>query len=242
MIKLLYVIIMNLYRAPYMIPKMRYQANHPEKYSESRRYHLVRHAIKLMKRTGRIHTKAYGEENLPKEGGYVMVPNHQGKYDVLGIMNVHKEPCSFVMDKNKSNTILVREIVDLVQGKRLDKNDVRQAIQVINEMAREVSEGRKYIIFPEGEYEFNNKNKMGTFKPGSFKAAVKAKAPIVPVALVDSYKVFNSFTLGKVTTQVHFLKPLFYEDYIGKKTTEIAEIVKGRIAEVLEQYSFSRPY
>lgn len=242
MIKLLYVIIMNLYRAPYMIPKMRYQANHPEKYSESRRYHLVRHAIKLMKRTGRIHTKAYGEENLPKEGGYVMVPNHQGKYDVLGIMNVHKEPCSFVMDKNKSNTILVREIVDLVQGKRLDKNDVRQAIQVINEMAREVSEGRKYIIFPEGEYEFNNKNKMGTFKPGSFKAAVKAKAPIVPVALVDSYKVFNSFTLGKVTTQVHFLKPLFYEDYIGKKTAEIAEIVKGRIAEVLEQYSFSRPY
>ncbi|MCI8895587.1 MAG: 1-acyl-sn-glycerol-3-phosphate acyltransferase [Lachnospiraceae bacterium] len=242
MIKFLYVIIMNLFRAPYMIPKMRYQANHPEKYSESTRYHLVRHAIKLMKRTGRIHTKAYGEENLPREGGYVMVPNHQGKYDVLGIMNVHKEPCSFVMDKNKSNTILVREIVDLVQGKRLDKNDVRQAIQVINDMAREVSEGRKYIIFPEGEYEFNNKNQMGTFKPGSFKAAVKAKAPIVPVALIDSYKVFNSFTLGKVTTQVHFLKPLFYEDYIGKKTSEIAEIVRARIAEVLEQYSFSRPY
>lgn len=242
MIKFLYVIIMNLFRAPYMIPKMRYQANHPEKYSESRRYHLVRHAIDLMKRTGRIHTKGYGLENLPREGGYVMVPNHQGKYDVLGIMHVHKEPCSFVMDKNKSNTILVREIVDLVQGKRLDKNDVRQAIQVINDMAREVSEGKKYIIFPEGEYEFNNKNRMGTFKPGSFKAAVKAKAPIVPVALIDSYKVFNSFTLGKVITQVHFLKPLFYEDYASKKTAEIAEIVKGRIAEVVEQYSFSRPY
>ena len=33
MIKFLYVIFMNLFRAPYMIPKMRYQANHPEKYS-----------------------------------------------------------------------------------------------------------------------------------------------------------------------------------------------------------------
>ena len=78
MIKFFYVIFMNLFRAPYIIPKMRYQAKHPEKYSEQKRYNLVRHVITLIKRTGRIHTKFYGEENLPKEGGYVMFPNHQG--------------------------------------------------------------------------------------------------------------------------------------------------------------------
>ena len=242
MIRFIYVILANLFRAPYMIPKMRYQANHPEKYSEAKRYNLVRHAITLMKRSGRIHTRAYGEENLPKEGGYVMFSNHQGKYDALGIMISHKEPCSFVMDKNKSNMVLVKEIVDLVQGKRLDKNDVRQALTIINEVAQEVREGRKYIFFPEGGYEFNNKNVMGDFKPGSFKCAVKAKAPIIPVALIDSYKVFNSFSLGKVTTQVHFLKPFYYEDYKGLKTVEIAQLVKERIGEVLAQYSFTRPY
>ena len=69
MIKFLYVIFMNLFRAPYMIPRMRYQANHPEKYSEKKRYGLVCHVIKLMKRTGHIVTKVYGEENLPSEGG-----------------------------------------------------------------------------------------------------------------------------------------------------------------------------
>ena len=66
--------------------------------------------------------KAFGVENLPKEGGYMMYPNHQGKYDVLGIMHTHKEPCSFVMDIDKSYTMLVREFIDLVQGKRLEKN------------------------------------------------------------------------------------------------------------------------
>lgn len=60
---------MNLFRAPYMIPRMRYQANHPEKYSEKKRYGLVCHAIKLMKRTDHIVTKVCGEENLPSEGG-----------------------------------------------------------------------------------------------------------------------------------------------------------------------------
>ncbi len=242
MLRFLYVIFMNLFRAPYMIPKMRYQANHPEKYSELKRYNLVRHAITLMKRSGRIHTRSYGEENLPSEAGYVMYPNHQGKYDALGIMISHKEPCSFVMDKKKSHTLLVSEIVDLVQGKRMDIHDVRQAMTVINEISHEVKDGRKYIVFPEGGYEFNKKNSMGEFKPGSFKCAVKAKAPIVPVALIDSYKVFNSFSFGKVTTQVHFLKPLYYEEYKGLRTVDIAEIVKKRIAEVLAQYSFAKLY
>lgn len=128
MLKFIYVILMNLFRAPYMIPKMRHEADHPEKYSMEERYALCRHAIRLMKRTGGIHTKAYGTENLPAEGGYMMYPNHQGKYDALGIMDTHDRPCSLVMDKAKSNTILVKEFVDLVQGKRLDKKNVRQAL------------------------------------------------------------------------------------------------------------------
>ena len=30
MLKFIYVILMNLFRAPYMIPKMRHEADHPE--------------------------------------------------------------------------------------------------------------------------------------------------------------------------------------------------------------------
>ena len=35
MLRFIYVIIMNLFRAPYIIPKMRKWADHPEKYSET---------------------------------------------------------------------------------------------------------------------------------------------------------------------------------------------------------------
>ena len=149
MFKLFYVIFMNFRRAPYIVPKMRYSANHPEKYTEAQRYSLVHHVIYLMNKTGKITTKAYGLENLPKEGGYMMYPNHQGKYDVLGIMYTHKEPCTFVMDKMKSNTMLVREFVDLVQGKRLEKDNPRQGLTIINQVAKEVAEGRKYILYDE---------------------------------------------------------------------------------------------
>ena len=235
MLKLIYVILMNLHRAPYMIPKMRNRADHPEKYTEEQRYALVHHVIYLMNKTGKITTEAYGLENLPREGGYMMYPNHQGKYDVLGIMYTHKKPCSFVMDKNKSHTILVREFCDLVQGKRLEKDNPRQGITIINQVADDVAAGKRYILFPEGGYKFNNKNKVCDFKAGSFKIALKSKAPIIPIALIDSYKVFNSFHVGPLTTQVHYLKPIMYEEYKDLQTQEIAELVKQRIQEKIDE-------
>ena len=235
MIRFFYVILMNLFRAPYLIPKMRREADNPEKYSMEERYELARYVIRLLKVSGAIWTKAYGTENLPEEGGYMMYPNHQGKYDALGIIYTHRQPCSLVMDKAKSNTILVREFVDLVQGKRLDKKNVRQALTIINEVSDEVIQGKRYILFPEGGYDFNNRNRVCDFKAGSFKIALKTKAPIVPVALIDSYKVFNSFYLGPVRTQVHYLKPILYEEYGGMKTQEIASLVRDRIQEKIDE-------
>lgn len=240
MLKFLYVILMNLFRAPYLIPKMRREADCPEKYSEKERYELARYVIRLMKLSGGIRTKAFGTENLPEDGGYMMYPNHQGKYDALGIIHTHKNPCSLVMDKAKSNTILVREFVDLVQGKRLDKADVRQALSIINEVSEDVKKGKRYILFPEGGYEFNNRNKVCAFKAGSFKIALKTKAPIIPVALIDSYKVFNSFSFGPVTTQVHYLKPILFEEYGNLKTQEIAAMVRARIQEKIEEVLLQR--
>lgn len=235
MLKFIYVILMNLFRAPYILPKMRREADHPERYSDEDRYLLAQHVINLMKLSGGIRTKAYGMENLPKEGGYMMYPNHQGKYDALGIIHTHLSPCSLVMDKAKSNTILVKEFIDLLGGKRLDKKDVRQALSIINEVAEEVKNGKRYILFPEGGYDFNNRNRVCDFKAGSFKIALKSKAPIVPVALVDSYKVFNSILcLGPVTTQVHYLKPVYFEEYGSLKTQEIAALVRDRIREKIE--------
>ncbi len=167
-------------------------------------------------------------ENLPGEGGYILAPNHQGKYDALGIMISHDNPCSVVIDDAKSHGFLVKQFIDLVQGKRLKKDDARQSIGVIKEVAEDTKRGRRFIIFPEGGY-YHNHNTVGDFKPGCFKSAVKARAPIVPVALIDSYKVFEEWTLKKVETQVHFLKAIPYEEYKGMTTTEIAEMVRDRI-------------
>lgn len=236
MIRMLMVIFLNSIRFVYLIPLMRKMAKKPEKYSEEQCYRLARHLVRTMKVTGGIRTKAFGMENLPEEGGYMMYPNHQGKYDVYGIVSVHDKPCTVVMDKEKSYYPFVTELVDMLHAKRLDKKDVRQGLTVIKQVAEEVANGRRYILFPEGKYVTKNKNTMGEFKNGCFKISLMSKTPIVPVVLVDSYKVFNGFYIGGlIKSQVYFLPPIPYEEYKDLKTHEIADLVKGRIQEKLDE-------
>ena len=129
-----------------------------------------------MNKPGHITTQGYGMHNLPDDGGYIMCPNHQGKYDALGIMLTHDKPCSVVMDIAKSNTPLVKQFINLVHGKRMDREDAKQSIKIIREMANETKEGRKFIIFPEGGY-CHNGNSTTEFKPGAFKKRCLVKSP-----------------------------------------------------------------
>lgn len=210
---------------------------HPERHTEEERYAMANEMVTKMNRSSGYKTIAYGQENLPKEGGYMLYPNHQGKYDVLGIFNTHEKPLSFIMDDKRSHIILVREFLDLVEGKRLEMDNPRQTVKVFLEMAEELKAGRKFILFPEGGYKENNNNIVESFKPGSFKLALMSKVPIVPVALVDSYKVYNSDDhVGPVTTYVYYMEPIFYDEYKDLKTKEIAQIVEGRIKDKIAEH------
>jgi len=116
----------------------------------------------------------------------------------------------------------------------IDRNDIRQSMQVITDVTNEVKNGRNYLIFAEGTRSKDG-NKVQDFKGGSFKSATKARCPIVPIALIDSFKPFDTNTISKVTVHVHFLKPMLYEEYKNMKTTEIAEEVKTRIEKVIKE-------
>ena len=230
-------IIINLHRIIYYVTKTRIWKLHWDRHSEEERYAVARQMITDMNKSAGYRTIAYGTENLPGEGGYIMYPNHQGKYDVPGIVASHKKPCSFVMDEKKSHIILVNEFLELVEGKRLMMDNLRQTMRIFQEMAGEIREqGKKFILFPEGGYKENNRNIVEPFKPGSFKVAQMAKAPIVPVALIDSYKVYNSDHKGPVTTYVYFLEPIDYEEYKDLKTKDIAVIVENRIKEKISEH------
>ncbi len=236
MLRFIYVIIMRIFSIIHFCPKMAHYGKHTEKYSEDECYALAQDLIGRVKKTSRITTEVYGLENLPKESGYIMFSNHQGKYDALGIISVHPRPCSVLMDKKRSKMPIANQFVALLRGQRIDRKNPRQQIKVLNNIASEVKDGRIYLVFPQGGYAKNQKNNVGDFKYGCFTSAYKAKCPIVPVAIVDSYKPFGENSLKHVTTKVIFLSPLYYEDYCGLKAPQLCGIVRNLIEDEIKKH------
>ena len=123
----------------------------------------------------------------------------------------------------------------MIAAKAMDRDDARQSMRVIKEVSEEVKKGRVFLIFPEGTRSRMG-NKMGEFKNGAFKSAVYAKCPIVPVAIIDSYKALDTHSIAPMTAQIHYLEPIPYEAYKGMKTHEIGAMIKERIEATIAQY------
>ncbi len=233
--RILLMVFRNILLVLPMWVKLCYHAAHPDKYTEQEHFKMLKFIDHRANKAGNVEIVASGMENIPKENGFIFFPNHQGMYDVLAIMEVTPVPFSVVAKKEVANIPFLKQIFSCVKAKMMDREDIRQSLQVIMDVAKEVKEGRNYIIFPEGTRSKNG-NKVGEFKGGSFKAATKAKCPIVPVALINAFKPFDTNSIEQVKVQVHFLEPLYYDDYKEMKTTEIAHLVQERIQKVIDEH------
>lgn len=206
-----------------------------EKASLEERYAYIKKVTRAANRAGRVKVESHGLENLPKENGYVFYPNHQGMFDVLVFLESCPVPFAFVTKKEARNIILLKQVGDALGALAIDREDIRQSMQVINAMTEAVKAGKNFLIFAEGTRSKLG-NKLLDFKGGSFKAAVRARCPIVPCALIDSFKPFDEKSIRPVTVKLVYLPPMYYEEYKGMKTQEIAAEVKGRIERAIEAY------
>ncbi|MDD6069534.1 MAG: lysophospholipid acyltransferase family protein [Clostridiales bacterium] len=231
--RLTMMLLRNLIFLPGILIKLFWYAK-SDKVSEEKKYALIRRIGEIGCKKGNVTVHGYGFDNLPKESGYIMYPNHQGLFDVMGLVYLNPNPFGVVIKKETYKVPLLRQLVQTLGGLFMDRDDIKQGLQIINEMAKQVKEGRNFLIFPEGTRSKNG-NRMGEFKSGSFKAATKAKCPIVPVAIIDSYLPFDRNSIDKVDVQIHILPPIPYEEYQGMKTTEIAQMVRSRIEKVITE-------
>ncbi len=192
-------------------------------------------ATRKANKAGRVRIEYSGLENIPEKSGYIYYPNHQGLFDMLVFLEVCPETFAFVMKKEVRNKPIVKSVAKATGSLTIDRDDLRQSMEVINTMIKEVKKGRNFIIFPEGTRN-KNKNIPGEFKAGSFKAALKSKSPIIPCALYNSYIPFDEKHIRPTTVKLAIMKPMYYKEYQGMTTVAIAEEVKKRIVEKIKEF------
>lgn len=230
--RILLMALRSFFNLPFWLIKI-FRLCNIQKYDSKTRYSYLHKIVPVIIRRGRISIQVTGLENLPQEDGYIMFPNHQGLFDALAIIQTHERPLVTVMKKEVQNTFLLKQVITMLQAEVIDRDDIRQSMRVIMNMTRRVKTGENFLIFAEGTRSKQG-NTLLEFKGGSFKSAMNAKCPVVPVVLIDSYKAFDTGSIKTLTVQVHYLKPLYYDEYKDMKSTELAEIVSARIREKIQ--------
>ena len=81
--RILLMVAYNILLVPFMWFKLCYYARHVEKYTEEERYKMLRFIDRRANKGGRNVIDIHGQDNIPKEDGFMLFPNHQGLFDVL---------------------------------------------------------------------------------------------------------------------------------------------------------------
>ena len=223
----------NIWRLPGAYWKLWRHSRHPERYPEAERWRHVQKIMGLAVASGNINLQVFGKENIPETGSFIIYANHQGMFDVIALAATCDRPLGAVYKKELQNVPFLKHVLRSTLSFAMNRDDVRQSLTVIQNVVKEVSAGRNYLIFPEGTRSKNG-NVMGEFHGGSFRAATKAKCPIVPVAFIDSFKVLDQKGSAPVTVKMYYLEPIPYEEHANLKTVELAALVKERIARAIE--------
>ena len=228
------MVLKNLWHVPGAWFKLCHYAKHTDKYPELEKWQHIQYILRLAVTGGNIDLQVTGLENIPQDQPFMMYPNHQGMFDVLAIAASCDAPLGAVLKKELYDIPFLHQIAVCTGSFAMDREDVRQSLTVIQNVTEEVKKGRNYLIFPEGTRSKNG-NQMGEFHGGSFRCATKSKCTILPVALVDCFKVLDQKGSAPVTVQLHYLKPIPYEEYAGMKPAEVAALVKQRIQEKIDE-------
>lgn len=232
--RIAYMVIRNIFKVPAWLFHIWKLGRPDDNHTDQERYDYVRRVVKTVNRTGRVYVEVEKTENIPEKNGFILFPNHQGLFDVLALIEACPNPLSFVIKKEAAGIVLIKQVKEALHGLSIDRQDIKASFSVILKMIETVKQGRNYIIFPEGTRSKEG-NKLLTFKGGTFKSAVGAQCPIVPVALIDCFKPFDVNSIKKQKVSVCFLKPVYPEEYKGMKTTQIASLVQKRIQEEINQ-------
>ena len=228
------MVLKNLWIVPGAWVKLCRYAKNTEKYTREEMFDHIQYILQRAVIGGNIDLKVTGLENIPEEDGFMLYANHQGLFDVVAIASTVTMPIGAVLKKELWDIPFLHQIALCTNSFAMDREDVRQSLTVIQNVTEEVKNGRNYLIFPEG-----TRSKLGNtmldFHGGSFRCATKSKCPIVPIALVDSFKVLDQKGSKPVSVQIHYLKPILYEEYAGMKPAEVAELVKSRIREKIDE-------
>ena len=175
-----------------------------------------------------------GLDNIPGDGRYCIIANHQGGFDIPLLIGIMPVSVGFIAKKELRYIPVLSTWMKAINCVFLDRSNRRTAAASIKQAVEQVKNGEPLIIFPEGTR--SRSREMGTFKSGSMKVPIRARVAILPVTIDGSYllKEANSGLIQPASVTVTVHEPIDAGAYRNDQTQELNERVTQTIAAPLK--------
>lgn len=173
-----------------------------------------------------------GQENLPMDRAAVFVANHQSYMDIPVLLGYVKKPMAFIAKVEILKVPFLSGWMKLMECVFLNRGNPRQSVKDMESAVEKIKKGYSLLIFPEGHR--SKGDAPGAFKAGSFKLAFKSAAPIVPVTIDGTWKLFegeNKLNPADVRVTIH--PPVETEGLSKEEQHQVVEQVEKTIVAAL---------
>lgn len=169
-----------------------------------------------------------GRENIPKEGAFLLCPNHIHALDPVMICIFMKRVPRLMAKKELFETRVGNWFFRALGGYPVDRSGADMTAYRTTMDA--LKKGSGVIIFSQG----TRMKDFGNAKGGVAVFALKTGAPIVPVGISGTYKLFSKI-------RVNYGEPILMDEYAGEKVkTELVNKVMAVVVERVTALSESK--
>lgn len=155
-------------------------------------YKLAANIVKAILKLSGSKARVYEEQNLPKDGGFIIACTHTGYVDILNLgVAVFPREIHFMAKKQLFDMKSLGWLIPRLNAFPVDRDNPGPS--VIKVPSQLLKEGKIVGIFPSG-----TRNAEGTdLKQGAITIAQLSKSPIVPAAYVGANTAGDVFKRGK---------------------------------------------
>ncbi len=119
----------------------------------------------------------------------VFAANHQNSLDIPAMTLALDVPFGFVSKASLEKVPFLGWALRISPSVFIDTDDARRSLASVKRAAEEIRSGSSVMIFPEGRRTWGQQTIA--FKKRGIELAKEAGVPIVPVAIVNAYKLFD---------------------------------------------------
>ncbi len=182
-----------------------------------------------------VRVSTSGLEKLDGSQAYLFCSNHLSYMDPPIILASLGNRVRFVAKKSLFAIPIFGWAMRAAGHIAIDRGNPRAAARSLAKAADELRAGMSVIIFPEGGRSLDGE--FQAFLSGAFRLAIKVHAPVVPIAVVGSRKIFKpgSINIHSGPVQMMVGEPVQTRGMSAKDRDALAARIRGSILEMLAE-------